>query len=71
MKNLPIIETILLLAVSGLVLYVGKLTLDKWDSEEWGLMALGVFATLGFFSLMVALVKGLIEHKNSANDDLE
>ena len=52
---------IIVLLVSGVVLYIGKLTLDKWDTQEWGLMVLGIFATLLFFSFLVAMVKSLIE----------
>ena len=60
MKTSSAIGTsLILLAVSGVVIYFGKLTLDKADLEEWGFVALGALVTICSFSGFVALVKAI------------
>ncbi|MFC2020982.1 hypothetical protein ACFLU1_04225 [Chloroflexota bacterium] len=66
LKGIPIGESLMLLIISGVILYFAKLTLDKWDAEEWGLVILGVVGTLFVFSIMVAIVKHLIENENDS-----
>jgi hypothetical protein len=61
LKNQPILGAFIVLAISGVVIYFGKLTLDKWDAGAWALMALGVAATLFFFAILVSAVKKLGE----------
>lgn len=51
--------SLILLAVAGLVIYFGYLTLDKADSEEWGFVVLGVIGTVAVFSGFVALVRAI------------
>ena len=68
-KNFRIGETFLILVVSAIVLLFGKMTLDKWDAEEWGLMALGIFATLGSFTVMVGIVTMMLNRRRGDDDD--
>jgi Zn-dependent protease with chaperone function len=64
LKRLHVGETLVILIVSGIVWYFLRLALDKWNAEEWGLVALGAFAALGVFALLVYLVNLLFSHKN-------
>jgi len=60
MKTSNAIGTVfILLAVSGLTLYFGKLTLDKLDSGQWGMAVLGAAATIFVFVGLVVIIKGM------------
>lgn len=65
MKKLPIIETFIILAISGGVLEFGRLTLRNWDSSEWWKLTLSAIATVCFFALLLFGVKTLIDHKDN------
>jgi len=49
----------ILLAISGLIIYLGKLTLDKLDSGQWGMAVLGAAATIFVFAGLVAIIKNM------------
>lgn len=49
----------ILLALSGLIIYFGKLTLDMLDSGQWGLAVLGTAATIFVFVALVVIVRGM------------
>jgi len=49
----------ILIAVSSLGLYFGKLTLDKLDSGQWGMAVLGAAATIFVFAALVVIIKGM------------
>ncbi len=60
MKTSNAIGTVfILLALSGLVIYFGKLTLDKLDSGQWGMAVLGAAATIFVFVGLVVIIKGM------------
>jgi len=58
----------ILLAVSSLSLSFGKLTLDKIDSEQWGMAVLGVVVTILGFVILVVCVK-TIGRKGGEDDE--
>ena len=62
-------KALFLLVISGLVLYFGGLTLDMWDAGRWGMMTLGIFATLAIFAGMVLIVSELTSRKDDEADD--
>lgn len=60
MKTSNAVGTVfILLAVSGLALYFGSLTLDKLDSGQWGMAVLGAAATIFVFVGLVVIIKGM------------
>ena len=58
----------ILLAVSGLTIYFGKLTLDKLDSGQWGMAVLGTAVTIFVFFGLVMCIKS-IGSKHSEDKD--
>ena len=58
-----------LLIVSSLTLYFGKLTLDKLDAEQWGMVVLGAGVTTLCFAILVACVKAIT--REDERDDEE
>ena len=67
MKTSNAIGTVfILLAVASVVFTFGKLTLDKLDSEQWGMAVLGAAVTILVFAGLVVIIKGM---GRKADDD--
>ena len=70
MKASDAIGTVfILLAVSGLTLYFGKLTLDKLDSGQWGMAVLGAATTILIFAGLVVIIKGMGRKDDDDEDE--
>ena len=60
----------LFVIISGFVVECLRMTMQFWDSGNWGKLALGIFATLAFFALLVGLVKVLFDSKGKKEEQL-
>jgi len=58
-KKMAAGTALMYLILSGITLYFGGLTLDKLDSNQWGLAVLGAGVTALVFFIMVVIVKGI------------
>ncbi|MDD4859406.1 MAG: hypothetical protein PHR56_04300 [Dehalococcoidales bacterium] len=57
-----VIYCLVLLVISGLVLYLCRVALEKLWVSEWGLFSFGLFGALLFFFVMVLFVIHIGEH---------
>lgn len=55
--------TVILVALSGLVIASGAFVLVSLDSREWGKLVASIIATLVTFTIMVAVVRGIVNRR--------